>query len=276
MSMRNVPWTSLVVLGLIILCAVFGNLIQPHDPNALNLMSAFKPPLWLTGGSYEYILGTDHLGRDVLSRLIAGAGISARIALYAIILSGLLGTVLGIMAGYFGGVTDIVIMRLAEIKMAIPNLALALLLSVSFGAGLSTVIIVVVLTYWAWYARIIRSEVLTLRQRDYVQYARVAGCGPFMIFVRHIFPNIMNTLIVLMTLQIGQVIIFEASLSFLGLGVRAPDTSWGLMLSDAREYITHAWWCITMPGVAIMVTCLAANLSGDWIRDIFDPKRRQL
>src|SRR5262249_43132778 len=148
--------------------------------------------------------------------------------------------------------------------------------SATMEPGLSTVIIVIVLTYWTWYARIIRSEILSLRERDYVAFAKVAGVSSLTIFFRHLLPNIFNTLIVLMTLQVGQVILFEASLSFLGLGIQAPDTSWGLMLADARQYITYAWWGITMPGIAIMLTCLSSNLVGDWLRDLLDPKRRQL
>jgi peptide/nickel transport system permease protein len=173
-------------------------------------------------------------------------------------------------------VVDAVIMRIVDIQLSIPALALALVIAAVFGADFSTVIVVIIVTYWTWYARIVRGEILSLKGRDYVALAKVAGCGTGIIFFRHLLPNIMNTLLVLATLQVGQVIIFEASLSFLGLGIQAPDVSWGLMLSDARNYITNAWWAITMPGIAIMITCLAANMLGDWLRDTFDPKRRQL
>jgi peptide/nickel transport system permease protein len=276
LRLKGVPWIPLTILTLVIIAAIGGDLIAPHDPGALNLGLAFRPPFWQAGGSFEYLLGTDNLGRDVLSRIIAGARVSAIVTIYAIIFSGAIGTLLGITAGYFGGIVDTVIVRVAEIKMAIPGLALALILSATMEPGLSTVIVVIVLTYWTWYARIIRSEILSLRERDYVAYARVAGCGHGTIFLRHLLPNIFNTLLVLATLQVGQVILFEASLSFLGLGIQAPDTSWGLMLADARQYITHAWWGITMPGIAIMLTCLSSNLTGDWLRDLLDPKRRQL
>lgn len=274
--LKGVPWIPLLILLLVIAAAIGGETLAPHDPGALNLAAAFRPPFWQTGGSYEYLLGTDNLGRDIFSRIIAGARVSAIVALYAIVFSGAIGTMLGIVAGYFGGIIDAVIIRLAEIKMAIPGLALALILAATMEPGLSAVIIVIVLTYWTWYCRIIRSEILSLRERDYVAFAKVAGCGPITIFFRHLLPNIFNTLLVLMTLQVGQVIIFEASLSFLGLGIQAPDTSWGLMLADARQYITYAWWGITMPGIAIMLTCLSSNLAGDWLRDLLDPKRRQL
>jgi peptide/nickel transport system permease protein len=274
--LKGAPWIPIVIMTLLLIAAIGGESLAPHDPNGLNLSASFRPPFWQAGGSYEYLLGTDNLGRDVFSRIIAGARVSAIVALYAIVFSGSIGTMLGIIAGYFGGIIDAVIIRIAEIKMAIPGLALALIFSATMDPGLSTVIIVIVLTYWTWYCRIIRSEILSLRERDYVAFAKVAGCGSATIFFRHLLPNIFNTLLVLMTLQVGQVIIFEASLSFLGLGIQAPDTSWGLMLADARQYITYAWWGITMPGIAIMLTCLSSNLIGDWLRDLVDPKRRQL
>ena len=179
-------------------------------------------------------------------------------------------------SGFFGGWVDTAIMRLVEIQMSIPSVALALILAAALEPGLPAVVVVIVLTYWTWYARIIRGEVLSLRQRDYVLLATVAGVGTLTLFRRHLLPNIANTLLVLASLQVGQVILFEAALSFLGLGIQSPDVSWGLMLSDARQYITNAPWAITLPGVAIMLTCLAANLFGDWLRDRLDPKLRQL
>jgi peptide/nickel transport system permease protein len=276
LRLKGAPWIPLSILAMVLIAAIGGENLTPHDPNGLNLAVAFKPPFWQAGGTYEYLLGTDNLGRDVLSRIIAGARVSAIVCLYAIVFSGAIGTMLGIISGYFGGIIDMIIVRIAEIKMAIPGLALALIFSATMEPGLSTVIIVIVLTYWTWYARIIRSEILSLRERDYVAFAKVAGCNSMTIFFRHLLPNIFNTLVVLMTLQVGQVILFEASLSFLGLGIQAPETSWGLMLADARQYITYAWWGITLPGIAIMLTCLSSNLTGDWLRDLLDPKRRQL
>ena len=270
------PWFSLTMLTLLVVAAVFGVSIAPHDPTLLNLRAAFDPPVWVEGGSWSHPLGTDNLGRDILSRIIAGAQVSLVVALWAIVLAGGIGAVLGMIAGYFGGWADGIIMRIVDIQMSIPALALALILAAVLRPGLDTVIIVIVVTYWAWYARIVRSEVLSLKERDYVALAKVAGVRSTTIFYRHLAPNILNTLLVLATLQVGQVIIFEASLSFLGLGVQAPGISWGLMLADARGYITNAWWAITMPGVAIMVTCLSSNLFGDWLRDALDPRRRQL
>ncbi|HRO57817.1 MAG TPA: ABC transporter permease [Burkholderiaceae bacterium] len=272
----ELPWFSLSVFAVLLVCAIGGELLFPHDPNALDLGLAFAPPAWQAGGSWAYALGTDNLGRDVLTRIMAGTRISLVVALYAIVISGGIGTVVGMIAGYVGGRVDTVLMRLVDIQMSIPALALALVLAAVLGPGFETVVIVIVVTYWTWYARIVRGEVLSLKERDYVALAKVAGCGTCTIFRRHLLPNILNTLLVLATLQVGQVIIFEASLSFLGLGIQQPDVSWGLMLADARNYISNAWWVITLPGIAIMLTCLASNLLGDWLRDRFDPKRRQL
>jgi peptide/nickel transport system permease protein len=272
----GVPWVSIAVLAIVVLAAILGDIMAPHDPNGLNLGAAFRPPAWADKGGWAYPLGTDNLGRDILSRIVAGARVSLVSALYAIALSGGIGGLIGMISGYFGGAVDAVIMRLVDIQLSIPSLALALVIAAVFGANFETVVIVIVVTYWTWYARIVRGEILSLKERDYVALARVAGCGTATIFLRHLLPNILNTLLVLATLQVGQVIIFEASLSFLGLGIQSPDVSWGLMLSDARNYITNAWWAITMPGIAIMVTCLASNMLGDWLRDTLDPKRRQL
>jgi peptide/nickel transport system permease protein len=271
----GVPWISLAIFALIVVAAIGGDWIAPYDPNGLDLGAAFRPPAWLTGGSAEHLLGTDNLGRDIFSRIIAGARISLTVAIYAIVISGGLGALIGMIAGYFGGIIDTLIMRLVDIQMSIPSLALALVIATVLSPSLTTVIVVISITYWTWYARIIRGEILSLKERDYVALARVAGCSTPTIFARHLLPNIFNTLLVLATLQVGQVIIFEASLSFLGLGIQSPDVSWGLMLADARSYITNAWWAITLPGVAIMLACLSANLLGDWLRDTLDPKRRR-
>jgi peptide/nickel transport system permease protein len=273
---RGFPWVPAAILLAVFVAAIAGEAIAPHDPNGLNLAAAFRPPVWSAAGSVEYLLGTDNLGRDILSRIIAGARVSLVSAFYAIAFAGAIGGLVGMIAGYAGGWVDTLIMRLVDIQMSIPALALALVIAAVFGADFGTVVIVVVVTYWTWYARIVRGEILSLKERDYVALARVAGCGTATIFARHLLPNLANTLLVLATLQVGQVIVFEASLSFLGLGIQAPDVSWGLMLADARNYLTNAWWAITMPGVAIMLTCLASNLLGDWLRDTFDPKRRQL
>jgi peptide/nickel transport system permease protein len=272
----GLPYLSLLIFALVVIAAIGGETIAPHDPNGLDLGSAFKPPFWLDGGSVDYPLGTDNLGRDIFSRIIAGARVTLTVAVYAIVISGGIGALIGMISGYFGKIVDTLIMRLVDIQMSIPSLALALVIATVLSPSLSTVIVVISITYWTWYARIIRGEILSLKERDYVALAKVAGCSTTTIFIRHLLPNILNTLLVLASLQVGQVIIFEASLSFLGLGIQTPDVSWGLMLADARNYIGNAWWAITLPGVAIMLTCLSANLIGDWLRDTLDPKRRQL
>lgn len=272
----ELPWVSIAILGAVGICAAAGAWVIPYDPNQFDLSASFRPPFWQEGGSLASPLGTDNLGRDILSRIMAGSRVSVIVCFYAILFSGSIGALVGMVAGYFGGAVDAVLMRIVEIQQSIPSIALALILAAALGPGLSTVVLVIVITFWAWYARIIRSEIISLKDRDYIAFAQIAGVGSATIFLRHLLPNVFNTLIVLATLQVGQVILFEAALSFLGLGIQQPDISWGLMLADARQYITNAWWAITMPGIAIMLTCLSANLFGDWLRDRLDPKLRQL
>ena len=269
------PYIAMTVLGLVLVAAFFGSWISPHSANEIDLAMRLTPPAWLDGGSSAHILGTDNLGRDILSRLIAGARVSVTIAAYAIILSGALGTFLGMAAGYFGGWIDAIISRLIDIQMSVPSIPLAMLFVAVLSPGEAMVVFIIVLSYWTWYARIVRGEVLSLRERDYIALAKVAGVSTPVIFIRHLWPNVLNTLLVLATLQFGSVIVFEAGLSFLGLGIQPPDVSWGGMLSDGRNYIEVAWWLITMPGFAIMMACLASNIVGDWLRDTFDPRLKQ-
>ena len=270
------PFIATFVLGVVLFCALFGPLITPHEPGKIALPDAMTPPVWVEGGSSTYLLGTDNVGRDILSRIIAGARVSAIVALYAIVISGLIGAVLGMAAGYFGGVVDAVISRLIDIQMAVPSIPLAMLFAAVLPPGEAMVIFIIVLSYWTWYARIIRGEVLSLRERDFIALAKIAGVSTPVIFLRHLTPNLLNVLLVLATLQFGSVIVFEAGLSFLGLGIQPPQVSWGGMLADGRNFIDVAWWLITMPGIAIMVACLSSNLLGDWLRDTFDPVRRQI
>ena len=270
------PYIASIVLGLVVICALFGPWIAPYQATSISLADAMTPPAWLEGGSSAHLLGTDNLGRDILSRIIAGARVSTVVAFYAIVLSGLIGSGLGMAAGYFGGVVDAVISRIIDTQMAVPSIPLAMLFAAVLPPGEAMVIFIIVLSYWTWYARIVRGEVMSLRERDFIALAKVAGVGTPTIFVRHLAPNLLNTLLVLATLQFGSVIVFEAGLSFLGLGIQPPQVSWGGMLSDGRNFIEVAWWLITMPGLAIMAACLASNLLGDWLRDTFDPLRRQV
>ena len=274
--MRGFPYVAVVVLSLVGICAIFGPWISPHEADAINLRDAMTPPAWEDGGSSNHLLGTDNLGRDILSRVIAGARVSVMIALYAIVLSGGIGALMGMTAGYFGGWVDSIISRLIDIQMSVPALPLAMLFAAVLPPGEGMVVVIIVMTYWTWYARIVRGDVLSLRERDFIALAKVAGVSTPMIFLRHLAPNILNTMLVLATLQFGSVIVFEAGLSFLGLGIQPPQVSWGGMLSDGRNFIEVAWWLITIPGIAIMCACLASNLLGDWLRDTFDPMRRQV
>ena len=228
------------------------------------------------GGSWEYPFGTDKLGRDVLSRMMHGARISLAVSCLAILLGGFLGTSLGMLAAYRGGFLDAFVMRIVDIKLAFPSILLALTLVVAIGSGFSTVIIVIALLLWARYARVIRGEALAIRERDFIDRARVAGASNLRIMMRHIFPNVFNTVIVLATLEVGHVIILEATLSFLGAGIPRPNPAWGLMAADGREVITSSWWIFMFPCLAIVLTVLSMNLLGDWLRDRLDPKLRNV
>lgn len=272
---RGFPWVAATVLLLVLVAATFSSWLAPHGASAISLPDALTPPVWMDGGDPRFLLGTDNLGRDILSRIVVGAQVSVKIAAYAILLSGAIGALLGMTAGYFGGWVDALISRLIDIQMAVPSIPLAMLFAAVLAPGEGMVIFVIVLTYWSWYARILRGEVLSLRERDFIALAKVAGVSTPLIFGRHLLPNLLNTLLVLATLQFGSVIVFEAGLSFLGLGIQPPQVSWGGMLSDGRNFIEVAWWLITMPGIAIMAACLSSNLVGDWLRDTFDPRLRQ-
>ncbi len=228
------------------------------------------------GGLPRYLLGTDKVGRDILSRIIHGSRISVIVAGIAIFISGAIGTTLGITAGYFGGWIDAFIMRLVDISLAIPIILMALVLVTALGASYETIVTVLVIFLWAQYARQTRGETLTVRVQDFVARARVSGASHTRIMLRHIFPNVFNSLVVLATLQVGFVIILEASLSFLGAGIPRPNPAWGLMVADGRELIISSWWVSLFPGVAILLVVMSMNLLGDWLRDRLDPKQRQV
>jgi peptide/nickel transport system permease protein len=266
----------LILCG-IALVAIFANVLAPHNPEIGSLTARFRPPFWQAGGSTKYLLGTDQLGRDVLSRLIFGARISMVVGLTAVIFSGVLGTTLGIISGYLGGWVDQVIMRLTDTWLALPALMFAIFLAAIVGPSLWNIVLILGITYWTRYARVIRGEVLSLKEREFVRLAIVAGCSKWTIMYRHILPNIINTAIVLGTLELGVVIITEATLSFLGVGVPPPEPAWGLMLSDGKSSLmVGRWWLSVLPGCCIMLMVLSANLFGDWLRVKLDPQLRQL
>lgn len=272
---RVVPVASVAVLGLVVLCAVFAPFIAPHDPTKQDLLRAVQPPAWEDGGQMTHLLGTDQLGRDMLSRIIYGARLSLELSIIAVALGGIAGTALGLLAGYRGGVIELIIMRFVDLWIAMPSILIGMIWSATFGAGFQTILVVLVLTGWIQYTRVIRGEVLSLRERDYVALAKVAGQGSFAIMRKHLLPNLSGTLVVLATLDFARVILFEAALSFLGIGVQPPTSSWGLMLSDGRELLSVASWLTLYPGLAILVTVLSINLLGDRLRDHFDPHLRQ-
>jgi len=272
----RLPWTAFVIITVMLVVAVFAPLIAPHSPTEQSLPDKLKPPAWQEGGSAKHLLGTDLLGRDLFSRLVYGARVSLTVAAFALLSGGLIGLAVGIIAGYLGGRVDSVLMRVVDATLTFPTILIALLLAVSLGAGLRTIVIAITVIIWARFARVVRGEVLGVRGRDFVSLARVHGCSSFRIMLVHIVPNVMNTFMVLLTLHIGFVIIVEASLSFLGAGIPPPTPSWGQMVADGRSHIASAWWLSVMPGAAIMLVVLAFNLFGDWLRDWLDPRLRQV
>jgi peptide/nickel transport system permease protein len=274
--LRHVPVVSVLILLVFIVFGIFGNYFMPHEATKAHFGDVLTPPMWQEGGSAEYILGTDHLGRDILSRIIGGATISLEVGFIVIFFAGALGVVVALLSGYLGGRIDAVLMRITDMFLSMPFLMIAIVLAAVLGASTKNIIIVLVTLGWAGYARVLRGEVLRIKERDFVLLARVARCSKTRIMLRHIFPNIVNTLVVLGTLQLGQVIIAESSLSFLGLGVPPPAPAWGSMVGDGRDLIFSAWWVSFFPGMAILFVVMSTNLLGDWLRIRLDPKFRQL
>jgi peptide/nickel transport system permease protein len=271
------PLVSIAVLVLLLVIpALFAPQIAPYSPVKGSLSKRLQPPAWLQGGSMEHPLGTDKMGRDILSRIIYGSRISLVVSMLAILVAGSIGTLLGLLAGYFGGKLDMVIMRLVDMSLAVPTILLALVLVAVVGPSFGTVITVISVILWARYARQVRGEVLTIKAHDFIARARVAGASHARIMARYIFPNVVNSLIVLATLQVGAVILLESTLSFLGVGIPRPTPAWGIMVADGRELIVMAWWVAMFPGLAIMLTVLSLNLLGDWLRDHLDPKLKHL
>jgi len=269
-------YIPVAILLLLIITAIFAPWLAPQDPNKVVMSERRLPPAFVEGGSMKHFLGTDKLGRDILSRAIYGARISLSVSLLVISITAAVGTVLGIAAGYLGGRTEAFLMRVTDISMAFPGLVLAMLLSVSLGPGFFTVVLALSILGWAPYARLIRGETLRLRGSDFVAQARINGASSLRIMLVHIFPNIINPLIIVMTMAVGFMILAEAGLSYLGIGIPPPDPSWGSMVADGRSEIDRAWWISTFPGILIGLVVLSGNFFGDWLRDKMDPRLRQL
>jgi peptide/nickel transport system permease protein len=263
------------VLLLMVTAAVFAPQLAPYDPLQTSLTDRLKPPAF-AGGSEAHLLGTDKLGRDILSRIIHGTRVSLSVAALVIVITSSIGTVLGILGGYLGGWVDSLLMRVTDISLAFPGIVVALLLAVILGPSFTTVVLAISLLGWAPYARLIRGEVLKLREADFVLQARIIGCSPLRIMLTHIFPNIVNPLLILATLFLGAVILIESALSYLGAGIPPPTASWGSMVSDGRSLIDTAWWISFFPGLAIGMVVLSGNFLGDWLRDRLDPRLRQI
>jgi peptide/nickel transport system permease protein len=264
------------IFAILIFTAIFANFLAPYPYDETSLTERRLPPAFITGGSTKHLLGTDNLGRDVLSRAIYGARISLSVSLLAIAITASVGTALGIISGYMGGRVDAFIMRITDIAMAFPGLLLAILIAVSLGPGFFTVIFALSILGWSGYARIIRGEALRIRNSDYVAQAQVIGVPAWKIMLRHIFPNILNILIIGITLSVGTMILAESAMSYLGIGIPPPMPSWGSMVSDGRNDLDRAWWISTFPGILIGLVVLSGNFLGDWIRDKTDPRLRRL
>nr|UXE44666.1 dipeptide transport system permease protein DppC [uncultured bacterium] len=274
---QGLPVIPILILLTVLFTAVFANVLAPHNPEVGVLGDRFRPPAWQSTGTVDHLLGTDHLGRDVLSRLIFGARISVIVGLTVVLVAGTIGTAFGIISGYLGRWVDQVIMRITDAWLALPALTFAIFLAAIVGPSASNIVLILAAVYWTRYARIIRGEVLSMREREFVRLAVVAGCSKWTIMRKHILPNVINSAIVLATLQLGQVIIAEAALSFLGVGVPPPQPAWGLMLADGKKGLMAGyWWLTVLPGSCIMLMVLSANLLGDWLRVKFDPQLRQL
>lgn len=265
-----------VVLILLVVVGIFAPWISPHDPLAQDLSKRAAPPVWYPEGTARYILGADHVGRDLLSRVIHGARVSLVVAGISLSTGVLVGTSLGVIGGYFGGLADEVITRVVDVWFALPFILIALVAVIVFGASFGLVMILLALLTWAPFVRFVRGDVLSLKERDYVALAKVAGASHMRIMIRHLLPGTFNTIIVVATLRVGQLILTEATLSFIGAGIPAPRPAWGLMVAEERDYVSTAWWGAAFPGFAIFLVVMSMNFIGDWLRDRLDPRLRQV
>jgi peptide/nickel transport system permease protein len=268
----RLPIIPVAILFAVVIAGLGAQWLAPYDPVHGELAARNLPPSWLEGGSPDYFLGTDHLGRDLWSRILYGARISLALSGSALFIGGTVGTVMGLVSGWYGGWVDEVVMRTVDVFLSLPLVLVTLVLIVVFGASFPLILAVLVSYLWVRFARVVRGEVLRLKHLDHVALAKVAGASTARILVLHVLPGVRNTLIVVATLQIGTLILLEATLSFLGAGVPPPTPSWGAMVADGRSNMANAWWISTVPGVAILLTLLAFNLLGEWLRDVLDPR----
>jgi len=274
-ELRRWPWPAIIILVGFLFVAAFPGWLTPYSPDEMNLPDRLRPPLWQEAGRL-YLLGTDTLGRDLLTRILYGARVSFIIVAAGLLFGGGIGLTVGIVSGYVGGKSDMLLMRLTDCFMALPTLLIALVFVVAVGPGLQTLMLAIALVVWSRFSRVIRSEVLMLKQRDFVLQAKVAGCSSLRIMLVHILPNVLNTFIVICSLQVSLLILAEATLSFLGAGVPPPTPTWGNMVADGKDYMMSAWWIAVFPGVALGLVVFSFNTLGDWLRDRLDPKLRQL
>lgn len=263
-----------LLVAAVCLVALLAPVLATHDPAKVNPMQRLLPPMWLERGTADHILGTDNLGRDIWSRIVYGSQVSLIVGICAVVVSGAIGAVLGLIAGYYGRWMNTVIMRVADSFMAIPSILFMLVVLAVLGPGLGTLIFVIGVTNWVSYARVVRGEVLSVKERDFVRAAKAVGAKDFRIIFTHILPNVLSSFIIISTMSVATTIIMEASLSFLGLGIKPPTVSWGGMLSDGRQYLATSWWVATFPGLAITVTVLGVIFLGDWLRDVLDPRMK--
>ena len=273
--LKELPWAAIIILAWFLFVAVFANALTPYTPEQMTMSNRLHSPGFRAGANY-YLLGTDNLGRDLFTRILFGARISLIVAAFALLAGGGIGLTVGIVSGYIGGKLDAILMRFTDCFLALPPLLIALVFVMSLGPGLTTVIIALAIITWARFARNIRAEVLTLKERDFVMQARVAGCSSIRIMVVHIFPNVLNTFMILASINVSHNILTEATLSFLGAGIPPPSPTWGNMVSDGTRYIASAWWIGVFPGLALTLVVFSLNQFTDWLRDKLDPKLRQM
>jgi peptide/nickel transport system permease protein len=272
---RLMPWLPLSILLLFLIMAIFAPFITQYDPQQQNLIERLTPPFWVDGGSTAHIFGTDSFGRDIFARLLYGARVSFLVATFAIVIAVAIGLTMGIIAGYVGGTVDAAIMRLVDILLALPTILVALVVAVAVGPSFQNLVLLLGLLIWPRIARLIRGETIALKQQDFVRYSNAIGVPKRTILRRHVTPNVLPTLLVLTTLEVGHVILVEASLSFLGAGLPAETVTWGKMIAEGRALVATGWWVALFPGLAITITVLCCNAFGDWLRDYMDPKTRQ-